>query len=169
MKKIVLFLSMTLLSLAHVWATDKGTRAGLNAGVFYERGLDATVSVEHETKYHNVWEYFATAYLKWDECESCGHICRESLWHNYNTWSVGVAYKPLVFRSRNTNGRMRFGVGVGSDTHEVISQLQVGYEHDYVLKNGPILYWQVREDVVINGRDLFRTGVAIGIKFPLNY
>ena len=168
MKKIFLMLCLTIATV-QAWATDKGTRVSANVGLLYERGMDATISVEHETRYHNVWEYFATGYLKWDDCPSCGHICPETFWHNYNTWGVGVAYKPLVVRTRNTNGRVRFGASVGSDTHKFLGTLHLGYEHDYVLRNGVILYWQVKEDVVIEGKDLFRTGVAVGVKLPLKY
>ena len=101
MKKIFLMLCLTIATM-QAWATDKGTRVSANVGLLYERGMDATISVEHETRYHNVWEYFATGYLKWDACPRCGHICPETFWRNYNTWGVGVAYKPLVVRTRNT-------------------------------------------------------------------
>jgi hypothetical protein len=36
------------------------------------------------------------------------------------------------------------------------------------LKGGWQLYWQVKTDLMIKGEDLFRTGVAIGVKLPLN-
>lgn len=166
MKKIIVMLFMSVCLAASVFASDRTTRLGLSTGLLYERGWDATLSVERETRYHNVWEFLASAYLKWEECPSCSHVCPESFWKSYNSWNVGIAYKPMVYRSRNTVGRLRFGASLGSDTHEVIGLFHAGYEHDYVLRHGPVLFWQVRTDMVINGRDLFRTGAAIGIKFP---
>ena len=62
---------------------------------------------------------------------------------------------------------MRFGVSLGSDTDEVIGGLHVGYENDYILRHGTILFWRVKSDMMINGKDLFRTGAELGIKIRL--
>lgn len=166
MKKSIFMFLMSLVMTVSAMASDRDTRGRISTGLLYERGWDATVSVEHETRYHNVWEYFGNVYLKWEDCPSCQHVCPESFWKSYNTWCLGVAYKPMVFRSRNTVGRMRIGVSLGSDTEEVIGGLHAGYEHDYVLRSGYVLFWSVKADMVINGLDLFRTGAEIGFKIP---
>ena len=98
------------------FAQSHSDRITFGMGLLYERGLDATLAWEHETKYHNAWEYFVNGYLKWDECESCGHVCPESFWKNYRTWGVGVAYKPCVWRGRNNHGNLRIGASAGSQT-----------------------------------------------------
>ena len=75
-------LAHTLLLIAICWmasmtpamAQQNSDRISLGFGCLYERGLDVTLSYEHETKYHNAWEYFANGYIKWDECASCGHL-----------------------------------------------------------------------------------------------
>ena len=61
-------------------AQTNSDRISVGIGMLYERGLDMTLSYEHETKYHNAWEYFANGYIKWDECQSCGHVCPDSFW-----------------------------------------------------------------------------------------
>lgn len=167
MKKFFLsaMVAIGLTAVAH--AEDRATRISLGTGLLYERGWDATLSVEHETRYHNQWEYFANIYLKWEDCPSCQHVCPDSFWNSYNTWALGVAYKPMVFRVRNQTGRMRFGTSVGSDTHKVIGGLHVGYEQDYMLRHGTVLFWQVKSDMIVGGQDLFRTGAEIGIKIRL--
>ena len=167
MKKILLSLVAMVAIVTSGSATDRGNRISLSTSLIYERGWDATLSAEHETRHHNAWEYFVNAYLKWEECPSCGHICPESFWHGYNTWQVGIAYKPAVYRSRNTTGNLRLGGSIGSDRDKVIGGVHVGYEHDYNLRHGETLFWQVKEDLVINGQDLFRTGFAIGLKIPI--
>lgn len=167
MKKIFLSALIGLGLVISSKAEDRTTRVSLSTGLLYERGWDATLSVEHETRYHNVWEYFANGYLKWEDCPSCKHVCPDSFWKSYNSWNIGFAYKPMVARSRNTTGRLRFGASLGSDTDEVIGGIHVGYEHDYMLRHGTVLFWQVKSDMIINGKDLFRTGAAIGIKIPL--
>ena len=148
-------------------AQDGSNRISLGTGVLYERGLDLTLSYEHETKYHNAWEYFGNVYLKWDECASCGHVCPDSFWKNYRTYDFGIAYKPCVVRGRNNHGNVRIGASVGSDTDKVIGGIHVGYEHSYALRSGWQIFWQVKTDIMIKGLDTFRTGAALGIKYSL--
>lgn len=168
MKKLLMMIIVGLIgAFSSMQASDRDTRIQVATGLLYERGWDLTVSVEHETSYHNAWEYFVNVYLKWEECNNCHHVCPKSFWQSYNTWGVGCAYKPAVVRTRNTTGNLRLGASIGSDRHEVLGGVHVGYEHNYALRNGMTLFWQVKSDLVINGKDLFRTGVAIGIKFPL--
>ena len=141
----------------------------LCAGTLYERGLDATISYEHETLYHSSWEYFINGYLKYDKDQRAGHITRSSFFKNYNTYNLGVAYKPCISRGRNHHGNMRIGVSAGSDREKFIAGAHIGYEHTYTLPRSLELFWQVKEDVIFKGRDLFRTGVSVGIKLPLYF
>ena len=106
--------SMTAVASAQTYSN----RIGLGVGALYERGFDATLSVEHETKNHNAWEYFINGYVKYDKDTNAGHITNDSFWKNYRTWGVGVAYKPCVFRGKNNYGALRIGGSAGSDTHE---------------------------------------------------
>jgi hypothetical protein len=149
-------------------AQTNQNRLALGVGALYERGLDVTLSAEHTTRYHHAWEYFASGYLQWDDCADCGFVCPDSFWKNYRTWEVGFAYKPCVSLARSHYGSLRLGAGVGSDTHEVIGTVHLGYEHNYTLRHGWGLYWQARTEFVLNGRDLFRTGVTLGLKIPTN-
>lgn len=148
------------------YAQSNSNHISLGVGALYERGLDATISVEHETKNHNVWEYFAKCYLKYEKDETAGHITKDSFWKNYRTWGAGIAYKPCVYRGKNAYGSIRLGGSLGSDTEEVVGWCNVGYEQNYVLLHGWHIYWQVKSDVCINGKDLFRTGIVFGIKIP---
>lgn len=147
-------------------AQSNSNRISLGVGALYERGFDATLSVEHETKNHNAWEYFLHGYVKYDKDKEVGHITKDSFWRNYRTWGAGIAYKPCVYRTKNTYGSLRIGGSVGSDTKEVVGWANIGYEHSYALRHGWQLFWQVKTDVCINGKDLFCTGVAIGFKLP---
>ena len=117
--------------------------------------------------YRHAWEFFANGYLQWAECESCKHVCPKSFWRNYRTYGFGVAYKPCVTRGRNHYGSLRIGASGGSDTNKFLAGLHFGYEHNYVLRAGWTLYWQVKGDVMIKGADVLRTGVALGIKLPI--
>lgn len=167
MKKAILISMLFIATLTSSYAQDGSNRISLGTGVLYERGLDLTLSYEHETKYHNALEYFGNVYLKWDECASCGHVCPDSFWKNYRTYDFGIAYKPCVVRGRNNHGNVRIGASVGSDTDKVIGGIHVGYEHSYALRSGWQIFWQVKTDIMIKGLDTFRTGAALGIKYSL--
>lgn len=166
MKKILTMLLFLVVGL-QTRADDNSNRLGVAFGLLYENGLDATLSYEHETRYHNAWEYFGNVYLKWAECEECGHICKDSFWHNYNTWTLGIAYKPAVHIGRNNVGRLRIGVLGGSDKSKFVGGGTVGYEHTYQLKGGFQLFWNVRTDVMARGEDLFKTGISVGARINL--
>lgn len=49
---------------------------------------------------------------------------------------------------------------------QCVRGVHAGYEHNYSLKGGWRLFWQVKCDCMIKGDDLFRTGVTIGVKIP---
>lgn len=112
-------------------------------------------------------EYFANAYIQYDTDPEAGHITKESFWNNYFTYNLGIAYKPCVLRGRNHHGNLRIGASLGSDTRKVIGAGHIGFEHSYDFRRGWSLFWQVKEDIVLRGEDLFRTGVTVGIKVPL--
>lgn len=166
MRKILMILIAATCIAVTSKADDHRGRIALGAGLLYENGIDLTLSYERETRYHNAWEYFGNVYLKWETCDVCKHICPKSFWHSYNTWGLGIAYKSCVIRNRNNYGNFRFGGSLGSDRHKVLGGIHVGYEHSYQLKKGWQLYWQVKSDLMIRGKDLFRTGVVIGFKIP---
>lgn len=150
-----------------IHAQSHGNHIMVGAGVSYERGVEATISYEHETNYHNAWEYFATGYVKYEKDPVAGHITKDSFWNSYKAWLVGIAYKPCVNRGRNHHGNFRLGVSCGSDLNKVLTAGHVGYEHTYNLYNGWSVFFQLKEDIVIRGKDTFRTGAAIGVKIPL--
>ena len=163
----VLVALLTIFVTTKSQAQSNNNHLMLSAGMSYERGLDATIAYEHSTKYHNAWEYFAAYHIKYEDDPEAGHITKKSFWDSYNSWHVGIAYKPCVNRGRNHHGNLRLGASGGSDTHKFIGAAHVGYEHTYCLKHGWSLFWQVKEDIVFRGEDIFRTGVAVGIKVPL--
>lgn len=167
MKKILMILVAVLAVSSTAFAGDRDGRVSLGIGLLYDNGLEATLSYECESDYHNAWEFFANGYLKWDKCAACGHICPDSFWKNYRTWSIGAAYKPCVVRSRNHYGSFRFGASLGSDTHKVLGGVHAGYEHNYRLRGGWQVYWQVKSDLMIKSKDLFRTGIVLGVKLPV--
>ena len=56
MKKILLSLIAAISLSASAFAQAHSDRITFGVGLLYENGLDATLSWEHETKYHNAWD-----------------------------------------------------------------------------------------------------------------
>lgn len=148
-------------------AQNNSDHIAVGIGAMYKNTLDATISYEHETKYHNSWEYFVNTSLKYTDCEDCGHICNKSFWRNYDTVGGGVCYKPCVSRGRNHHANIRVGASANyASDDSFVTGLHLAYEHSYALRSGVALFWQVKCDGLINGQDKFRAGIGFGIKLP---
>ena len=61
-KKWMMVAFMALWLVTTTSAQTNSDHVSVGVGALYERGLDLTISYEHETKYHNAWEYFANGY-----------------------------------------------------------------------------------------------------------
>lgn len=171
---IVVMLLMIVTS-ANAQSNTNFINVDLGANIL--RGVEASIAYEHGTKYHNAWEYFLTYHVSYDTDPECGHITKESFWHNFNTVHFGVVYKPCVTRGRNNHGNVRIGASVGSNVNSALQDfdgfiggIHVGYEHSFTLYHGWEMFFQIKEDVMIPKRngELFRTGAAVGFKIPLN-
>lgn len=166
LRKLVMIL-LCVFTVNSINAQTNDNHLLFGVGALYEKGFDATISYEHSTKYHNAWEYFVTGYVRYSDDPHAGHVTKQSFWHNYNSWHLGIAYKPCISRGRNNHGNLRLGASGGSDLHDFVGGVHVGYEHTYALQGGWELFFQVKEDVIIRSEKPFRTGLACGVKLPL--
>ena len=155
-----LMIAVVLLTTVMAKAQDNSNRIGVGVGAFYRPAASATLFWEHETRYHNAWEFFATGSLKLDDIEDLGA--------NYRCWGVGAAWKPCVFRARNRFGSARIGVSLGAAPTDFLAGIHAGWQHSYALRRGWQFYWQAGVDVMLPRRDdLFRVGAGVGIKMPV--
>lgn len=167
MRRMILAVALISLAVLPACAQSRSNRLSLSAGYAPVRGLSATFAYEREVRYHRSFEILADAYLKWEDCPSCGHVCPDSFWNSYNTFLFGGTWKPCVLRRRNSWGNLRLGADFGTDKSEFVAGILLGYERNYALNNGWLFFWQARTDIMINARDVFRPGISIGIKFPI--
>ena len=159
MRRIFMF-AVVLLSTVLVKAQDNSNRIGVGLGGFYRPAASATLFLEHETYYHNAWEFFASGSMKLDDIENLGT--------NYRCWGVGAAWKPCVYRARNRYGSARIGVILGAAPTDFLAGIHAGWQHSYAMRRGWQFYWQAGVDVMLPKRnDLFRVGAGIGIKMPV--
>ena len=155
-----LMIAAVLLSTVLARAQDNSNRIGVGVGAFYRPAASATLFWEHETRYHNAWEFFAAGSLKLDDIEDLGA--------NYRCWGVGAAWKPCVFRARNRYGSARIGVSLGAAPTDFLAGIHAGWQHSYALRRGWQFYWNAGVDVMLPRRDdLFRFGAGVGIKMPV--
>ena len=156
----ILMIAVVLLSTVLVKAQDNSNRIGVGLGAFYCPAASATLFWEHETHYHNAWEFFASGSMKLDDIENLGT--------NYRCWGVGATWKPCLYRARNRYGSARIGVSLGAAPVEFLAGIHAGWQHSYALRRGWQLYWQAGVDVMLPKRnDLFRVGAGVGIKMPV--
>ncbi|MBR4134331.1 MAG: hypothetical protein IKU04_07400 [Bacteroidales bacterium] len=159
MRRIIM-IATVLLSTVLARAQDNSNRIGVGVGAFYRPAASASLFWEHETRYHNAWEFFATGSLKLDDIDELGA--------NYRCWGVGAAWKPCVFRARNRYGSARIGVSLGAAPTDFLAGIHAGWQHSYALRSGWQFYWQAGVDVMLPRRDdLFRFGAGVGIKMPV--
>jgi hypothetical protein len=156
----ILMIAVVLLTTVMANAQDNSNRIGVGFGAFYRPAASATLFWEHETHYHNAWEFFASGSMKLDDIENLGT--------NYRCWGVGAAWKPCVYRERNRYGSVRIGVSLGAAPVDFLAGIHAGWQQSYALRRGWQFYWQAGVDVMLPKRnDLFRVGAGIGIKMPV--
>lgn len=166
-KKAVLMSFMVIGIPTSMVAQSHGSHLQVSLGVSYSKTMEATLAYEKEGDYHHAWEYFGCYSIQYADDPEAGHITPKSFWHHYNTWMIGVAYKPCVTRGRNHHGSLRIGASAGSDFEKAIGAAHLGYEHTYNLYDGWSVFFAIKEDITIRAKDRFRTGVSLGVKIPL--
>ena len=114
-------IAVVLLTTVMANAQDNSNRIGVGFGAFYRPAASATLFWEHETHYHNAWEFFASGSMKLDDFEN--------LETNYRCWGVGAAWKPCVYRARDRCGSARIGVGVGAARTDFLAGIHAGWQH----------------------------------------
>lgn len=172
MKKFLSVLILLTAAFTGLQAQTYSNHLNFSAGYYFPRSLDATVALEHETRYHNSWEYFFNYSIKYDKDDEAGHYTPSSFWKNNRIWSLGIAYKPCVTRARNSHGNLRLGAAFGGRKYkEEDSKFQavllIGYEQSYNLRHGWQLFYQIRADMMPGNTDFIKVGAALGLKVPL--
>jgi len=174
MKKIYLIMLVVLLPLRS-FAGDGDNY--LNIGGGWQTNIfdwetaphiaNVTLGLELEGKYHNAWELnldLATAYVV---CPT-DHVVDSKSFFDYKSFGIGVAYKPVLSRAKNSLVRWRIGANIGANDNGFQTAITGGIEYSYSFKNRMQLFILQKNDIVFWSRDNFRNGVIIGLKLPLN-
>ena len=165
MRRILTVMAVLLAITAKASAQDNANRIGIGAGAVFRPAASATLFWEHETAYHNAWEFFAEGRVLFP-----GDLSQVSqLWDSSRKqWGVGAAWKPCLYRARNRYGSARIGVSLGAAPTDFLAGIHAGWQHSYALKGGWQFFWQAGVDLMLPKRDdLFRAGAGIGVKLPV--
>lgn len=165
-KGMIVILSL-LFGLIQVQAGEKDRYLGIHTGVMYPRIFNITASYELETAYHNAWEAYVDYATQWDECPDCEKVCMDSFWKERYSYAFGLAYKPAFKRGKNSVGRFRMGVDLGSCNRDFALGVELGFEYAMTLKNRVQLVLQQKNEVTFWGKPTFKNGLLVGIRFPL--
>lgn len=140
---------------------------GLQAGVLYPRIMNVTLSYDKETRYHNAWEFYVDYSTQWNDCETCGKVCKDSFWKSRYALGVGGAYKPAVRRGKNNVGRVRMGLDLGTNTRDFAMGIELGYEHVWAFRSGVQLVLQQKNEFTFWGKPFLKNGLLVGVRIPL--
>ena len=129
--------------------------------------MNFNVGLEFEGKYHNAWEVYIDITSKYKNCNSCKITNYRA--YDYNSFGVGVAYKSVIIRGKNSNLRWKAGVDIGANIEERFqSSIDIGLEYSYTFKNDMQIYILQKNDIVFWNKNTFQNGLVVGLKIPLN-
>jgi len=173
MKKILLTLVTVISLMGFVQAEEGGVTLNPQFGAFYQKGFNAVLELEFESRYFHSWNVYLDFCNTFTYCEN-DHtfFCQETFW-DYQTAAIGVAYKYELIRWRNANLKARLGFDLGADyckkdDYTFYMSADVGFELSYTLRNRVQLSLIQKNDFCFLTRDHFKNGLLVGIKIPLN-
>ncbi len=123
-------------------------------GATYKLAGQASVGFDFPSKYHSAYE-LALSYYRTSE--------------DYENVLIGLNYKPVIVRNKNTNFRFRLGTYLGTDFDKFVAAPNAGFEWivsvsgkvDLMFANNNGFYFWGKND------RRWRVGAEFGLRFPL--
>ncbi|MFV0591552.1 MAG: hypothetical protein ACK5M7_09220 [Draconibacterium sp.] len=138
MKKTVFLIILLIVAFSNARSQEGFTYLTLKTGPLYKSAWTSTIGLDLTTKYHNSAELSVT-YYKVDN-------------KSYDNLLLGMFYKPVLARSKNTTFKFRLGTHIGTDNSEFILSALGGMEFiqslapgfDFVISNTSGYYFWAR-------------------------
>ena len=153
MKKTVFILILLITAFSNARSQEGCTYLLLKAGPVYESAWTGTVGVDLNTKYHNSAE-LSFSYYKADQ-------------KSYDNLLVGMFYKPVLARSRNTTFKFRLGSHIGTDNSDFILAALGGIEFLQSLAPGFDLIISNTSGYYFWARNHWRVSAEFGFRISL--
>ena len=124
-----LMVAVLLMTAVMAKAQDNTNRIGVGLGGYYRPAASMTLFWEHETRYHNAWEFFAEGRVLFHgDLSQLSQVSQ--IWDSAGKqWGVGAAWKPCVYRARNRYGSARIGVTLGAAPTDFLAGIHAGWQH----------------------------------------
>ena len=172
MRKLITFIIL-LITCSIVKAQSGYSFIDLSGGYFRipNNGFNGHLSLDFSNKYHNEYDIyidgFAAKYIQ-HYTDSVNH---QAVYRSKNTTNqnflIGVTYKPVLLRNKNTTFRFKGGMGIGSNTQAFVYGFQIGLQLEHTLSNGFEVYIAQNDGLIFRDEQNWRMGASIGFKIPL--
>lgn len=159
MKKLILFLAIVISSVFSSHAAGNSFMA-VKAGFLFPSTLNATIGWEKSLKYGNALEIFGEMGNHWQTPVCC------QFWKGYY-WNGGILYKQRIANFKNSHLRFYGGTLFGAVKTRFSMGVDLGFEYEYILKNGIRLCATQKNNICFFHGDTFRNGILLGVKIPL--
>lgn len=155
MKRLV-FSLCCLLSGLPLLADNGDNYFSIKAGFLFPETYNAQFSYERGLDYDTSAEVFGEIGSKFKDSH-----------YEENYWSGGLGYKYNLKRYKNSVLKATAEVHAGAFTKSFYFGAGVGFEYNYVFKNGIQFVLQQKNQVNFRRNDVFKNGILIGLKIPL--
>lgn len=147
---IIFFLSIVAIGKAQ----DGVNHFFFRGGAVYERAGQVSIGFDFSSKYHSAYELGLIYYRGRDK---------------YENYLLGLNYKPVIVRNKNTNFRFRLGAFGGTDLKTFVAAPNLGLELvqsispnvDFIFVNNNGYYFWA------NKGQRWRIAAEVGLRFPL--
>jgi len=151
MKKFVIIIGIGLLAMT--LQAQQGYHYGvLKGGTGNGHSLTGTLGLDVVTRYHNSLEL------------SFNFLAADNLKDEY---LLGIQYKPVLSRARNTALKWRMGVLGGTNLSQFVGGLQTGWELQHSLVGGFDLLLVNHYGYCFGSELNWRIGMELGFRFTL--
>lgn len=135
MKKLLIIISL-ILSTSILVAQDGYTHFLFRTGYVYKDAMSLSLGLDFAKKYYSAYEVTATYKKSFSDNityetifnEADSTYTKRQINHAYENLLLGVQYKPLLIRSKNTTMKFRFGAFLGTDFNNFIASPNIGFE-----------------------------------------
>lgn len=154
MKRILIVLALVA-GIPYTSNAQQGyKKLDIAAGYLLTDQLVAELSYEVGGRYHSAMEVIADySYNRRSE---------------RNNWKVGLGYKPLITRNKNTSLNLRLTTSAGTNEQKFIASVSAGMELNFSFNSGIIFMIRQKNELVFFDQDNWRSGLLAGFKLPLN-
>lgn len=153
MKKYLLVAVALLGTISIANAQDGFNYLMIKGGIGNKSSKNFSLALDFAGKYHSSFEISANYFSKDSE--------------DYKNYFLGVNYKPLLVRNKNSMLKMRIGIYGGSDDKDFIFAPNLGLEFGQSLSPKVDLILSNDNNYFFEAKDNWRTNIQLGFRISI--